>query len=632
MVDLGRTSAERGRKIGLADLGAFALLVASLISPLPAAADSLPRSVLYIEQTDPGTPFSAAVAVSFRSTLEANNGKHVEIYWENLDIPRFAGEQYQALQRSYIMERHRKTPIGIIVAVGSLALDFALRLRTKQWPAVPIVFGAVDEDAAARYVGQTDVTGLLLRLRLSDSVIAARTLVPGLRRVAVVGDSFDVQAYRRHFKDELPVIAREVEVIDLTGLPIVEVKRRVAVLPQDAAIIYTTIYANETGFTTARASLASLAEVANRPIVFQAETHSGYGGTGGLVISPGVIGRETARPAVRVLDGARASDIPVTFGNFTKPVFDWRQLRRWGVDTNRLPPESELQFREPSIWDEYRSHIVLVAVALMLQTALIVGLFVERRRRRRAEVEVRTTMSELAHMNRVATAGELSASFAHEISQPIGAITANSNAAMRWLAKATPDLDEARAALTRVVGEGHRAAELIVGIRSMFKKDGQRRAPLDVNELIRAALVISQGEAKKHQVTIKTDLFSEIPQVSGDRIQLQQVILNLVMNAIEAMDTVIDRERLLAVKSEIQNSDLVVITVKDSGPSIDPKDVDRIFKAFFTTKSRGMGMGLSICRSIIDAHSGSLSVSPGNPHGAIFQVALRTSAPPPATS
>jgi C4-dicarboxylate-specific signal transduction histidine kinase len=249
-------------------------------------------------------------------------------------------------------------------------------------------------------------------------------------------------------------------------------------------------------------------------------------------------------------------------------------------------------------------------------------LFVEHRRRRISEVETRQHLSELAHMNRVATAGELSASFAHEINQPLGAITANGSAALRWLARTTPDLDEARAAMTRVVTEGHRAAELIASIRAMFKRENQKRAPMDVDELVRTVLILLHHEVESHLVTVQTDLASAIPPMSGDRTQLQQVLVNLVMNAIEAMDTVTDRERVLTLKTEIRGSDLVQITVKDTGPGLEPKNIDRIFEAFFTTKSRGMGMGLSICRSIIESHDGSLSASPGNPHGAVFRIAL----------
>jgi signal transduction histidine kinase len=383
---------------------------------------------------------------------------------------------------------------------------------------------------------------------------------------------------------------------------------------------------------TPQSALLDIASVTNRPIVTDAESQLGYGAVGGFIGSLSSAAQEAARLAMRIFDGENASRIPVATIDIVKPIFDGRELKRWNIREDTLPSGSEIRYREFSIWEQYRWQIFAVFAALLFQAAMISGLLIERRRRRLAEVEAHQHMSELAHMNRVATVGELSASFAHEINQPLGAITANGSAALRWLTRATPDLDEARAAVTRVVNEGHRVAELVANIRSMFKKGDQKAVPLDVNELVRAALVMLQVEVEKHRVTIKTDLFAEIPRVSGDRIQLQQVLLNLLMNAMEAMDTLTGRERMLAVKSEIQEPDLVVVTVKDSGSGIDPENVDRIFNAFFTTKSRGMGMGLSICRSIIEAHGGTLSASPGHPHGAIFQIALRTSPPPPPMS
>ena len=201
---------------------------------------------------------------------------------------------------------------------------------------------------------------------------------------------------------------------------------------------------------------------------------------------------------------------------------------------------------------------------------------------------------------------------------------ANGNAGLRWLASATPDLDEARAALKRIVNDGHRASEVIGGIRSMFKKDSQSEAPQDVNELIREVFALLHGEIQSQQVSVRIELAETLPQVPANRVQLQQVIVNLIVNAVDAMSTVVNRARILRVKTEVHEINYLLITVEDSGMGIDPKNVDRIFDAFFTTKSHGMGLGLSICRSIIERHGGRLSMSLGQPHGSIFRVTLPT--------
>jgi C4-dicarboxylate-specific signal transduction histidine kinase len=228
----------------------------------------------------------------------------------------------------------------------------------------------------------------------------------------------------------------------------------------------------------------------------------------------------------------------------------------------------------------------------------------------------------MAQQTLLTTMGQMAASIAHELNQPLAAIVTNGNAGSRWLANATPDLDEVRSALTRIVNDGHRASQVIGTIRSMFKKDGQKKAPVDLNQLIQEVLALMQGELENQQVTLQAELGAKPPQVLGDRVQLQQVFLNLITNAIDAMGSITERPRILRVKSETSKSDGVVVTVEDSGPGIDPKGVDRIFEAFYTTKAQGMGIGLAICRSIIEAHDGRISASPGDPHGSVFQVVL----------
>ncbi len=244
--------------------------------------------------------------------------------------------------------------------------------------------------------------------------------------------------------------------------------------------------------------------------------------------------------------------------------------------------------------------------------------------RKRAQDALQAAQAELARATSFTAMGQMAASIAHEINQPLAAIVANGNAALRWLANRMPDLDEARAALKRIVNDGHRASEVIASIRAMFKKDIQEKASLDVNQLIREVLVLVHAELQSQRVSVHTELMEDLPQVLADRVQLQQVIMNLTMNAVEAMGSITNRARVLRVKSEVDESHDVLMTVEDSGTGIDPKDINRIFDAFFTTKYHGLGMGLSICRSIIEAHNGRLWASPGVHHGSVFHLALPT--------
>jgi signal transduction histidine kinase len=230
-------------------------------------------------------------------------------------------------------------------------------------------------------------------------------------------------------------------------------------------------------------------------------------------------------------------------------------------------------------------------------------------------------MAELAHMNRRDAAGEMSASIAHEIKQPLAAIILSGDAGMRWLAKKTPNIEEAVDSFQRIVSEGHRASHVIETVRAMFKKDTAQRTPADINELIREVLTLMHIELEKGQVEVKCVLTSELPQVLIDRIQLQQGILNLARNAVEAMNPVTGRPSTLRVRSEATDSE-VIISIEDSGPGIDPENMERIFEPFFTTKPKGMGMGLSICRSIVESHGGRLSAAPGKLYGSVFELVL----------
>ena len=239
-----------------------------------------------------------------------------------------------------------------------------------------------------------------------------------------------------------------------------------------------------------------------------------------------------------------------------------------------------------------------------------------------AESKLRDAQQELTQVARRSTLAAMSGAIAHEIRQPLGAIVTNANAGLRWLDRPTPDLNEVREALQHIGADGHRASEVIQSIRSMFSKGDHEGSPLDTNELIRETIAMASGELDAAKVTIELELADSIPLISAHKGQLQQVVLNIVTNAADSMLSIDNRERLLRVRSRPFDSNGVAVSVQDSGTGIDPENIDRIFDAFFSTKRNGMGMGLAICRSIVEAHGGNLSVSPGVPYGSVFHIVL----------
>ena len=242
----------------------------------------------------------------------------------------------------------------------------------------------------------------------------------------------------------------------------------------------------------------------------------------------------------------------------------------------------------------------------------------------RAEEALRNAQADLARVARLTTMGELAASIAHEVNQPLMAVVTNADTCVRWLAKDPPDLDEARKAADRIVSAGHRAGDIIRTIRTMARKSTIDTTRFDINSAIVDVLALTSGELRRHDVLLETELSAELQPISGDRGQMEQVILNLTVNAIEAMATDDHPPRALRITSQMAREGDVLIAVADTGAGLDPATGDGIFDAFFTTKPDGMGLGLSICRSIIEAHGGRLWASPNSPRGSIFQFTVPT--------
>jgi signal transduction histidine kinase len=396
-----------------------------------------------------------------------------------------------------------------------------------------------------------------------------------------------------------------------------------AALPPNSAIFWTLMAVDATGVVHEGAeSLTRLHAVANAPIFSYDDSFFGREIVGGPLLRMSDSSRQIAAVAVRILGGEKPSDINTPAVQLGRPMFDWREVQRWGISERHLPPGSEIFFRDPTAWDKYRLQILLVSAMLIVQGALISWLIYEHRRRSRAEVLARTSMSELSHMNRVATAGELSASIAHEVNQPLTGIVARAGAARRWLAGERPDLEKVRTALDQIESAGHRASDIIANVRSMFQRDTQERASIDINGLIWTVLGLVNIDLRKQQIELKMELDDQLPAVLGNRVQLQQVVLNLIMNAIDAMRSV--PQRVLSIKTALNGREGVHLSIADTGIGIVPSDVEQVFKPLFTTKKHGMGMGLSICRSTIESHNGRIWVSAGHERGSVFHVILPT--------
>jgi len=566
----------------------------------------------------------SAYATSIRAELNRQSPWPLDITEYSLVSARSGDEDPETPFVEYLRATFAKRPLDLIVSVGAPAARFVQRHRQQLFATTPMVLMAVDERRVQYSSLTSNDTVVAVRINYLAAVENILRVLPDTKDVTVVVGTSPVEKFwKEAIGKELEPLANRIRLSWTDHLSFEEFLKQARTLPPNSAIFWELMIVDAAGVVhEGGTALSRLHAVANAPIFSYDESFFGREIVGGPLLLVVDSSRQTAAVAARILNGEKAGEIRVPPVQFASPMFDWREMQRWGIGENRLPPGSQIYFRDPTLWSQYRWLLILIASVILTEAALIIGLLYEHRRRRVAEVQSFQRMSELAHLNRLATAGELSASIAHEVKQPLAAMVAQSGAAMRWLAQKTPNLAEARAALGKIQVAGDRASQVVENLRSMFRKESSERRPLDVNSLIENVLGLTRREAQKHGVEVQVSLFEgPMPEISGDQAQLEQVFLNLIMNAIEAMGSSTGGVRTLEIKSAASDTGDVLVTVADSGPGVPVEKFDKIFDAFFTTKPEGMGMGLSICRSIVDAHGGRLWASRGEP-GLTFYVWL----------
>ena len=729
------------------------LLLLFLLPPLCAAETREAKRVLVLYSEDKAHPGHELTDQGIRAALRSNQRFDVQLYTEYLDLSRFRGSGHARAIVDYLNRKYDATAIDAIITVYPAAIDFLMHEEIRLFPGVPIVACEIVRDTADnldRSPWRAFTTGVILGENAASVLDSALRIRPGTKRVALVAGTAANDAYSEIlFRNALKPYAGKMELIDLTKLPMQESLARVGSLPPDTIVLYSTIFRDGANQSfVPREALSLISAAANRPVFGLYDSYMGYGIVGGKLTSFEQLGREAAALTIRIMEGDSPASIP--FGGEQKylDVYDWRELKRWGISEKALPPGSIVKFKRLSVWEEYRKTILGALFFIALETLLIVALFVNLHKRRRAEAEITASelryrtvaeytydweywsapdgtlnyvspsceritgysarefmddpslflkiivpedretwdghhhesrrgnpqkihfrirtkngetrwidhvclpvsdgqgkflgirgsnrditdrkkaefdaqqhRNELDHLTRVAAMGELTSSLAHELNQPLAAIRNYANAAQRLLSQSEPNLGKAREALEGIVRDDRRAAEVIGRVRAFLKKEEPRYRPVNVNHVIQEILAFIRSDSVLEGLSIETDLAPRLPAVSGDRVQLQQVLLNLMLNAVDAMNEAKPDMRKLILKAEKEHGG-VKVSVRDFGAGIDQTHRDKLFEPFYTTKPGGMGMGLAISTRIIHAHGGLIGAENNSDGGATFYFTL----------
>jgi PAS domain S-box-containing protein len=730
----------------------FFIVFSLLLSSFPvhwSAATDLPKRVLLLDSYGRNVaPVSTVISV-FRTELSSRSPEPIDLHEISLEMARFAQPEEELPFVNFLRERFSGHNPIMVVSVGGPAFNFVVRHRNNLFPASPLLIAGVANQVLHSELVPNNAAVIPLRVNLRGIIEDILQVLPDTESIAVIlGSSalekFWIDECRREFAD----FSSRINFTYLNDKPFEEMKRRVATLPPKSAVFFGLLVVDAAGtlFDPAEAIKVIIAE-ANSPVFALHESFFGLGTVGGRLIQERAGGLRATEVGLQILKGESPGSIPIPPEPAEVAVYDWRALKRWGINENNLPKDSTVHFRQPSLWELYHWRIFGLAALLICQAVLIAGLLLQRRRRNRAERELlksekrlrqitnalpvliayvdsdqlyrfnndaykewfgispeeawgrpirevvgeefyhrvrpyveralsgeqiryfhdidleggrhiwveaiyipdadeqgtisgfyvlvmdvternlaqqesKQLQDELLHAGRISTMGELAGALAHEINQPLSAIMSNAQAAKRYLNAPTPDMEEIKEILNDIIKEDARAGEVINRLRGLLKKGKTEFESLDLNLIFKEVVGLLHSDAVIRDFEIDLELDPLLPLVRGDRIQLQQVALNLMLNSFEATAEQPREGRRVLIRT-CQNDSEVLAAVADHGKGIRASEIEKVFNPFYTTKPQGLGMGLSISRSIISRHQGRIWVENNPGGGTTFYFSLR---------
>jgi signal transduction histidine kinase len=600
------------------------VLVAAGWVLLGQAASPATKDVLVLYSNNRLVPGNVAVDRGLRATLTSATDHPVLVFSEFLDQPEFSGEAYERTMTTYLREKYAARPPDAIVTVSDEALDFVFRHRSQLFPSAPLVHAVASKSLLQAFSTQAaDVVGVPIEYDFSGTIEQALRWHPSAQRLVVVTGASERDREREaRLRREIPSIAGNITVEYLAGLPTASLQQRLRELDASAVVFTPGYFRDGDGaLFNPRDAAALIAAASGAPVYGPFDPFIGTGVVGGRMPSFEDVGRQAGQIVNELLAGAAPTSLHLPDTTPTVLQVDWRQIRRWGIDPKQIPAETLVHFRERTFWEEYRTEAIVAIAVIAFQAALITVLLLEQRRRRAAESAVQKQRTELAHVSRLAVAGELTASIAHEINQPLGAVQTSADAADLILHAGGDRRDDLIRIVTRIRRDNLRASDVIRRLRALLAKHEPERRLLELNAALSDVVTLLRPEALRRQVTLELRSASAPVYVLGDQTQIQQVLINLLLNAMDAVGDMPEDRRtiVLSIKKDVS---AISIAVHDFGRGVATDDLPKLFDSFFSTKQRGMGLGLSIARTIVETHGGRIWVENAPGEGAVFHVEL----------
>jgi signal transduction histidine kinase len=579
--------------------------------------------VLLLFPSDLLLPWALDQAQNTKTAIRAALPRGVDFFAEGLDALRLTGPEYEEEFVALLLKRYRAIPPDLIVVHGPMG-DFVQRHRAALWPQTPLMAASVMANEVQLSGYPADIPGTTVSIDITGTIALALKLDPEARRLVVVGGSSQFnRAELALTRKSVEGLRDRLEIEYLEDGSQVEMEQRLAALPRDSIVFQLPIFRDGKGdYHTPHELAARLAGIATAPSYTYYEQGIGIGLVGGATTNwagqqdmIGKIAREL------LMGGTRKESLLMHPPTPSLCAVDWRAMKHWQLPLARLPEGCQVQFRELSFWDKYRKECLVIGFVLLIQSALIIALILQRQRRQVAELELHHQRTQLAHAARLATVGELSASIAHEINQPLAAILTNAEVGESLIKSGSAKMAELHEIFTSIRDDDLRAVEVIKRMRQLLRHEPNEALPLDVNEAVQSILRLTIGLAKRNGVTLNTELDPSIPRIKGDFVQVQQVLLNLIVNAVDAVAGCPPERRRVTISTAERPAGKVEVSVNDSGPGIAAEKIERIFEPFFSTKHDGMGLGLSITRTIVQAHRGRIWAE-SNGAGATFHFSI----------